>query len=81
MPRGATFCSLHCWAEALTGGAARGLVSFGTEAGLFQAEGISTVVCGPGSIAQAHKPDEYITRDQMAACLAMIARLLPRLQS
>lgn len=68
-------------ADALTGGAPRGVVSFGTEAGLFQAEGISTVVCGPGSIAQAHKPDEYVTRDQMAQCLGMIERLLPRLQS
>lgn len=68
-------------ADALTGGGPRGVVSFGTEAGLFQAQGISTVVCGPGSIAQAHKPDEYVTRDQMAQCLAMIERLIPRLQS
>ena len=36
------------------------LVSFGTEAGLFQEMGISTVVCGPGSIEQAHKIDEYV---------------------
>jgi acetylornithine deacetylase len=48
---------------------------------LFQAQGISTVVCGPGSIAQAHKPDEYVTRDQMAQCLAMIGRLLPKLSA
>ncbi|MFT6774021.1 MAG: acetylornithine deacetylase [Paracoccaceae bacterium] len=68
-------------ADALTGGTGRGAVSFGTEAGLFQAQGISTVVCGPGSIAQAHKPDEYVTRDQMAQCLAMIGRLLPKLSA
>lgn len=67
--------------EALTGRTGRGTVSFGTEAGLFQAQGISTVVCGPGSIAQAHKPDEYVTRDQMADCIAMITRLLPRLSA
>ncbi|WP_211197743.1 acetylornithine deacetylase [Devosia sp. Root635] len=50
-------------------------VSFGTEAGLFQQHGISTVICGPGSIAQAHKPDEYIELSQMDACLDMLDRL------
>ena len=44
----------------LTGDNSRQVVSFGTEAGLFQEIGISTVVCGPGSIEQAHKIDEYI---------------------
>jgi acetylornithine deacetylase len=68
-------------AEALTGTKGRGTVSFGTEAGLFQAHGIATVVCGPGSIAQAHKPDEFVTLDQMARCLEMIDRLLPRLSA
>lgn len=57
----------------------RGTVSFGTEAGLFQEQGISTVVCGPGSIAQAHKADEYVGRDQLAACLGMIGGLMERL--
>ena len=63
----------------LTGGNETGLVSFGTEAGLFQRAGIPAVVCGPGSIDQAHKPDEFVALDQLAQCLAMIERLLPRL--
>ena len=46
--------------SSLTGDNSREVVSFGTEAGLFQEIGISTVVCGPGSIEQAHKVDEYI---------------------
>lgn len=54
-------------------------VSFGTEAGLFQQQGISTVICGPGSIEQAHKPDEFIEIAQLDACLEMIGRLEPQL--
>lgn len=63
----------------LTGSDATGTAPFGTEAGLFQRAGIPTVVCGPGHIAQAHKPDEYVTLDQLDQCLCMIERLLPRL--
>ncbi len=48
---------------------------FGTEAGFFQAAGISAVVCGPGSIAQAHQPDEWIERSQLAAADAFLVRL------
>ncbi len=59
----------------LTGNADTGVVSFGTEAGLYQRAGISTIVCGPGSIEQAHKPDEFVALDQLQACLAMLARL------
>ena len=44
------------------------LVAFGTEAGIFKNAGIPTVVCGPGSIIQAHQPDEYVTLDQLARC-------------
>ncbi len=55
--------------------AAPGFVAFGTEAGLFQAQKIDAVVCGPGSIAQAHKPDEYIPLDQLALCEDFIDRL------
>lgn len=44
------------------------LVAFGTEAGLFQRAGMSTVVCGPGSIEQAHGADEYVTLEQLARC-------------
>ena len=43
-------------------------VAYGTEAGLFQGIGIPTVVCGPGSIEQAHKPDEFVEVDQLAQC-------------
>ncbi len=59
----------------LTGANAAGTVPFGTEAGLFANMGAATVVCGPGSIAQAHTADEFITRDQLAACLALLERL------
>ena len=44
------------------------LVAFGTEAGLFKRAGIPTVVCGPGSIVQAHQPDEYVSLEQLARC-------------
>ena len=54
-------------------------VSFTTEAGLFHAAGIPTVVCGPGSIAQAHRPDEFIAIDQLAKCDSFLRRLLDRL--
>jgi acetylornithine deacetylase len=66
-------------AARLTGERTTGTVPFGTEAGLFQAAGIPTVVCGPGDIAQAHKPDEWIALDQLARCLAALDRLLPEL--
>jgi len=62
--------------RALTGNTDKATcVSFGTEAGLFQQLGISTVICGPGSIAQAHKADEYVALDQLDACLDMIGQL------
>jgi len=48
---------------------------FGTEAGFFRSAGISTVVCGPGSIAQAHQPDEWIARSQLDAADAFLGRL------
>jgi len=50
-------------------------VAFGTEAGLYQKLGVDTVICGPGSIYQAHKPDEYVALDQIDQCLAMIEGL------
>ena len=59
----------------LTGDNSRDVVSFGTEAGLFQEIGISTVVCGPGSIEQAHKIDEYVSFDQLKYCLKMLIDL------
>jgi acetylornithine deacetylase len=52
-------------------------VAFGTEAGLFLRElGLPTVVCGPGAIAVAHKPDEYVERSQLAACDDFLRKLL-----
>ena len=59
----------------LTGQNARGVVSYGTEGGVFQAHGFSTVVIGPGSIDQAHQPDEFIARDQVAECAEFLRRL------
>lgn len=51
------------------------LVAFGTEAGLFKNAGIRTVVCGPGSIGQAHQPDEYVTLEQLGRCQAFMRGL------
>ncbi|EIK96180.1 acetylornithine deacetylase [Pseudomonas sp. M47T1] len=50
-------------------------VAFGTEGGLFDAIGIATVVCGPGSMDQGHKPDEFVSVAQLNACDAMLARI------
>ena len=50
-------------------------VSFATEAGHFQAAGLPTIVCGPGSIDQAHKADEFVDEAQLAACLGFLERL------
>jgi acetylornithine deacetylase len=63
----------------LTGANGTDLVSFGTEAGIFQQLGMSAVICGPGSIAQAHKPDEFVELDQMAQCLDMLGQLADQL--
>ncbi len=63
----------------LTGTNAVDLVPFGTEAGLFQEMGMSVVVCGPGSIAQAHKPDEFVSRAQLSQCLDMLRGLSAQL--
>ncbi len=62
-----------------TGGTATAKVGFGTEAGFFAETGAAVVVCGPGRIDQAHKPDEFIERAQLAACDAMLARLVESL--
>ena len=61
--------------SALTGTNRADVVSFGTEAGLFQSLGMDVVVCGPGSIEQAHKADEFLAVDQLAQCLKMLERL------
>ena len=66
------------WAMDLAQTAQRGpgAVSFATEASIFQRAGIPTVVLGPGSIEQAHKPDEFISYEQVAACEQLFSRLL-----
>lgn len=56
-----------------------GAVSYCTEGGFYEAAGIPTIICGPGSIAQAHQPDEWIAADQLLACDAFIDRLAERL--
>ncbi len=67
---------------ALTGNRSTFKVGFGSEAGLFSGElGIPTAICGPGSIDQAHKPDEFISRDQLQRCDAMMDTLLQHLTS
>ncbi|HIJ62032.1 MAG TPA: acetylornithine deacetylase [Rhodospirillaceae bacterium] len=63
----------------LTGDNRTQRVSFGTEAGLFNKAGVPTVVCGPGFIEQAHKPDEFISREQLAMGEAFLDRLLEEL--
>ncbi|MCF3932202.1 acetylornithine deacetylase [Acuticoccus sp. M5D2P5] len=66
-------------ALALTGRRETDVVAFGTEAGLFQAIGLSAAVCGPGSIEQAHRIDEFVTRDQLSQALVMLRGLGPTL--
>ena len=58
--------------SSITGDNSREVVSFGTEAGLFQEVGISTAVCGPGSIEQAHKIDEFIELEEIKKCLKFL---------
>ena len=55
----------------LTGSNSTGKVSYGTEGGYYQEAGIPTIICGPGHIAQAHQPDEWIAQDQLDACDAL----------
>lgn len=64
--------------EELTGRPALAAVSYGTEAGLYQAAGIKSIICGPGDIGRAHKPNEYIRKDELLACQTMIEALLAR---
>jgi acetylornithine deacetylase len=66
-------------ARRLTGDNATGVVSYGTEAGQFQEAGYSAVVCGPGDIAQAHQPDEYLEVSEFQAGQRFMERLLEAL--
>jgi acetylornithine deacetylase len=65
----------------LSGSTEFGTVAFGTEGGLFDQVGIPTVVCGPGSMDQGHKPDEFITLEQLTHCDAMWTRLAEYLEN
>jgi acetylornithine deacetylase len=66
--------------KSLTGANNTMKVAFGTEGGLFSRDlGTPTVVCGPGSMAQGHKPDEFVSMDQLKRCDAMLAKLLHHL--
>jgi len=62
-------------AQRLAGTERTTLVAYGTEAGLFKSAGIPTVVCGPGSIHQAHQPDEFVSLQQLARCQAFMRGL------
>ncbi|MGY2291292.1 acetylornithine deacetylase [Pseudomonas sp. SDO528_S397] len=61
---------------AFSGSRAFGTVAFGTEGGLFNAAGIPTVVCGPGSMDQGHKPDEFVSVAQLDGCDEMLRRMV-----
>jgi acetylornithine deacetylase len=68
--------------KGLTGANGTVKVAFGTEGGLFAARlGVPVVVCGPGSMAQGHRPDEYVTVEQLARCDAMLDALIDRLEA
>ena len=69
-------CPAEALAKQLTGQNHAEAVAYGTEAGLFQEAGIPSVVCGPGNILQAHKPNEFIELSQIDACTAFMRRLI-----
>lgn len=66
---------LAALAARLSGQTPRQSVSYGTEAGLFARAGIPAIICGPGSITRAHKPDEYILESELHACMTMLRAL------
>lgn len=68
-------------AKAITGRNATEVVSYAAEAGQFQEAGFSVVICGPGSIDQAHQPDEFISLDQVREGTTFIRRLIGRLSA
>jgi acetylornithine deacetylase len=68
-------------AKSLTGRNATEVVAYAAEAGQFQDAGFSTVICGPGSIDQAHQPNEYVALAQVAECAAFLRKLIARLSA
>jgi acetylornithine deacetylase len=67
-------------AKALSRNASVSKVAYATEGGLFQRAGIPAIICGPGSIEQAHKPNEFIALEQVAQCESFLERLLGELE-
>jgi acetylornithine deacetylase len=68
--------------KGLTGANGTIKVAYGTEGGLFAERlGVPTVVCGPGSMAQGHRPDEFVTEEQLGRCDTMLAALVERLEA
>jgi acetylornithine deacetylase len=65
--------------QQVTGSNSAGKVAYGTEGGFFETAGIPTIICGPGHIAQAHQPDEWVAETQLAACDQFIRDLADRL--
>lgn len=63
------------WLAQWSGSDAFSTVAFGTEGGLFDEIGIATLVCGPGSMAQGHKPDEFVSAGQLTRCMQMLGNL------
>jgi acetylornithine deacetylase len=68
-------------ARALTGDNTLRAVAYATEGGIFQGGGLSTVICGPGSISQAHQPDEWVEVEQIESCVAFLERLVQRMSA
>ena len=68
-------------ARALTGDNETRAVAYAAEAGLFQRAGMPAIICGPGSIEQAHQPDEWIERTQIEEGAAFMRRLIARLSA
>ena len=74
--------SVAAFVKSLTGGNATSKVAFGTEAGLFSERvGTPSVICGPGSMEQGHKADEFVSRHQLERCDLMMSALLTRLEA
>ena len=77
-----TDAAVVSFVKGLTGANGTMKVAFGTEGGLFEARlGIPTVICGPGSMLQGHKPDEYVSVEQMERCAAMLAKLVAKCEA
>ncbi len=66
-------------AQRLTGAHETRAVGFGSEAGLFAEHGVPAVVCGPGGISEAHRPDEYVELAQLERCRRLVERLVDEL--